>query len=120
MFAVDKAILAVRPHPPTNLSLALASAVATDRYGTASSYAQLASVHGIAAAQAALQAMLAADPWLPAAWPLQPTGHSLAERSLDSVLASHSSDLTAMPYRRAPHPAFPMSHEQLLSVTSRY
>jgi hypothetical protein len=96
LFAVDKALLAVRPHPPRNLSVELAAHVQSDYYSTTDSYGMLASPSAIAHSAEALQRMLAADPWLPATWPVRPS-RSLIEQSLSAVLASHATSITSMP-----------------------
>ena len=98
LFVVDKALLAVRPHPLRNLSRELRPRLPRLHPSQTDTYQQLASPSAVGNIQGALMRMLAADPWLPVSWPSQPGRHSLVEQSLATVLAAHTSDVTDMPY----------------------
>ena len=78
VFAVDKALLALRPHPKRNLTTALAPSLSGGSRQHTDSYEQLASAAGIEYGAARLLQLQALDPWLPLEWPMQP-GNSVIE-----------------------------------------
>ena len=98
LFGVDKALLQVRPHPVQNLSTELTPSLPSDNYASTDTYSTLVAPSAIGTVFNALQAMLAADPWLSvSAWRLKPDSGSDTERPLAAVLASHTTEITDMP-----------------------
>jgi hypothetical protein len=102
LVAVDKASLQLRPHPTRDLAAAFAPSLAGAAYSTTDTWRQLASAAGLNHSAAALLAMLAADPWLAAEWPLRPGSGAEVELPLRAVLDAHSTALTDMPATERP------------------
>ena len=102
LVAVDKASLQLRPHPTRDLAAAFAPSLAGAAYHTTDTWRQLASAAGLNHSAAALLAMLAADPWLAAEWPLRPSSGAEVEMPLRAVLDAHSTALTDMPATERP------------------
>ena len=96
LFAVDKAMLAVRPHPARNLTRDFSPVERAESLEHVHTYEQLVSPAGLDYSRRALENMLAVDPWLDAAWPLTPQGTDV-EQPLAAVLAAHATDITDMP-----------------------
>jgi len=104
LVAVDKASLQLRPHPTRDLAAAFAPSLAGAAYHTSDTWRQLASAAGLNHSAAALLAMLAADPWLAAHWPLRPSAGADVELPLRAVLDAHATALTDMPATERPGP----------------
>jgi len=97
IFAVDKAMLALRPHPPRNLSSELVPALRAGFRSHSESYSQLISAVGLEYTARRLQQLHELDPWLPLDWAVQP-GRSIVETPIAQVLAQYTFELTDMPY----------------------
>ena len=82
----------------TNMSTAMTPYLQRDHYGSIDTYQHLIAPDAIAYTASRLRAMLDADPWLSASWPIQPGSGSDAEKPLSKVLASHTTDITDMPW----------------------
>jgi len=105
LFAVDKSILALRPHPLAPLSSVLSPQLRGASYAHRSSYSSLVSAAALNATAGRLADLLAADPWVSVSWPLDPSRgvvtHSLFESAtVDDALANFETPITAMPNNR--------------------
>ena len=85
MFAVEKALLTLRPHPKRNLTTALTPSLSGGSRQITDTYAQLTSTAGIEYGAARLLQLQALDPWLPLRWPMQP-GISVIEVRADASI----------------------------------
>ena len=79
LVAVDAALLAVRPHAVESLG-ALRPTLVPQTFGHDDTFKWLLAPNGVAHVTAALQRLLALDPWLPVTWPSRPSGHHLWDR----------------------------------------
>ena len=99
LFAVDRAFLQLKAHPPLDLPAAFVPDLSGAPYRLASSFEQLVSAAGLSYSAAALLARLTVEtggePWLSPSWPLRPSADSIVERELQALLAAHRHELTA-------------------------
>jgi hypothetical protein len=91
LVAVDAALLAVRPHAVESLD-ALRPTLVPHSFGHDDTFKWLLAPNGVAHVTAALQRLLALDPWLPVTWPSRPSGRHRWDRPslVEQVSAVHS------------------------------